>query len=86
MGRVRRQNRLTAPEVLAAAMPAELNLLMFCGSLESLRSEQGRIVEWLEAQVPGRGSELLGPVLQHVGFDVAAWYRRVLTSKEGDLL
>jgi hypothetical protein len=80
VGRVRRQRRLTAPEVLAAAMPAELNMLEFCSTVEGLRFEQGRIVEWLEAQVPGRGTDLIGPVLEHVGFDVAGWYRRVLTS------
>jgi hypothetical protein len=79
MGRVRRARRLTAPEVLASVMPAELNMLEFCGSVEGLRFELGRIRVWLEEQVPGRGSDLLGPVLEHVGFDMAGWYRRVLS-------
>lgn len=83
MGRVRRHRRLTAPEVLAAEMPAELNMLMFCSTVEGLRFEQNRIRDWIEEQVPGRGSELLGPVLAHVGFDQAEWYRRVLTA-QGD--
>ena len=79
MGRVRRHRRLTAPEVLAAEMPAELNMLMFCSTVEGLRFEQNRIRDWIEEQVPGRGSELLGPVLGLVGFDQAEWYRRTLT-------
>ena len=78
MGRVRRHHRLTTPEVLAAAMPAELNKLMFCGTVAGLRQEQNRIVEWLEEQVPGRGQDLLGPVLEHVEFNMAGWYRQAL--------
>lgn len=78
MGRVRRHHRLTTPEVLAAGMPAELNMLMFCGTVAGLRAEQNRIVEWLEEQVPGRGRDLLGPVLEDVGFDMAEWYQAAL--------
>ena len=81
MGRVRRHHRLTTPEVLAAAMPAELNKLMFCGTVAGLRHEQNRIVEWLDGQVPGRGQDLLGPVLEHVGFDMAEWYRHTLSQE-----
>ncbi len=80
MGRVRRARRLTAPEVLAALMPAELNMLEFCGSVEGLRFELGRIRVWLEEQVPGRGSDLLGPVLDHTGFRFGDWYKRILTA------
>ncbi len=83
MGRVRRHRRLNTPEVLAAAMPAELNMLEFCGTVEGLRREQGRVREWLEAQAPGRGYELLQPVLDYAGFDTAGWYRRVLTQPDG---
>jgi len=78
VGRVRRHHRLTTPEVLAALMPAELTMLMFCGTVAGLRAEQIRIVEWLDGQVPGRGRDLLGPVLEHVGFDMAEWYRQAL--------
>jgi hypothetical protein len=79
VGRVRRHRQLSTPEVLAASMPAELNMLMFCSTVEGLRSELGRIRVWLDEQVPGRGHDLLGPVLEHVGFDMADWYRRVLS-------
>lgn len=79
MGRVKRHGRLSAPEVLAAELPAELLMLEFCGTLAGLRAEQGRIRAWLDERVPGRGAELLAPVLTHTGFDVAGWYRRVLT-------
>ncbi len=78
MGRVRRHHRLTTPEVLAALMPAELNMLMFCGTVAGLRAEQNRIVEWLDGQGPGRGQDLLGPVLEHVGFDWADSYCHAL--------
>ena len=84
MGRVRRHRRLTTPEVLAAAMPAELNMLMFCGTVEGLRAEQQRIVEWLDEQCPGRGRDLLPAVLKHVGFDTAEWYRAVLLGQPID--
>ena len=63
-------------------MPAELNMLMFCETVEGLRAEQNRIVEWLEEQVPGRGSALLPAELAHVGFDMACWYRRALLAGE----
>lgn len=79
MGRVRRHRRLTTPEVLAAALPAELNMLEFCESVEGLRYETGRIGDWLEDQFPARGRDLLPAVLTHIGFDYAEWYRRVLT-------
>ena len=78
VGRVRRHRRLTAPEVLAAEMPAELLMLEFCETVEGLRCEMSRIRVWLDEQVPGRGADLLGPVLEYVGFDFAGWYRRVL--------
>ncbi len=80
MGRVRRHRRLTAPEVLAAEMPAELLMLEFCSTVDGLRVEMGRIRVWLDEQVPGRGSALLPAVLAHIGFDMAGWYRRVLTA------
>lgn len=92
MGRVLRHHHLTAltaPEVLAAAMPAESNMLEFCSTVEGLRAEQHRIVEWLDGQVPGRGHDLLPAALAHVGFDIAGWYRRVLVGdkgKEGHLI
>jgi hypothetical protein len=60
-------------------MPAELNMLMFCGTTEGLRAEMGRIRAWIDEQVPGRGNELLGPVPEDVRFDMADWYRRVLS-------
>jgi hypothetical protein len=82
MGRVRRHHGLTTPEVLAAALPAELNMLMFCSTVAGLRTEQNRIVEWLDGQVPGRGRDLLGPVLEYTGFDMACWYRRALLAGE----
>jgi hypothetical protein len=56
-------------------------MLMFCGTVAGLRAEQNRIVEWLDGEVPGRGQDLLGPVLEHVGFDMAEWYRRVLQGR-----
>ena len=71
--------RAATPELLAAAMPAELNLLEFCGTVEGLRAEMGRVRAWIDEQVPGQGTELLPAVLEHVGFDYAGWYRRVLT-------
>lgn len=79
MGRVRRHRTLSTPELLAAGMPAELNMLEFCGSVDGLRLELRRIVDWLEGEVPGRGTDLLPAVLELVGFDLAGWYRRVLT-------
>jgi hypothetical protein len=79
MGKVRRHHRLTTPEVLAAVMPAELNMLMFCSTVEGLRFEQARIGDWLEEQVPGRGRELLPAVLDHTGFVLGDWYRRALS-------
>ena len=78
MGRVRRHRTLSTPELLAAGMPAELNMLEFCGSVDGLRLELRRIVDWLEGEVPGRGADLLPAVLELVGFDLADWYRRVL--------
>jgi hypothetical protein len=60
-------------------MPAELLMLEFCSTVEGLRAEQNRIVKWLNGQVPGRGQDLLGPVLEYTGFDMADWYRRVLS-------
>ncbi len=69
----------TTPELLAASMPAEVNLLEFCGTVEGLKAELGRVRDWIDGQVPGRGDELLALVLEHVGFDCAEWYRRVLT-------
>jgi hypothetical protein len=60
-------------------MPAELNMLMFCSTVEGLRAEMHRIRVWLDEQVPGRGAELMPSVLAHAGFDTAGWYRRVLT-------
>jgi hypothetical protein len=83
MGRVRRYRRFTTPEILAAALPAELNMLEFCSTVEGLRAEMGRIRVWLDEQVPGRGNVLLPAVLAHIGFDMAGWYRRVLTQPEG---
>ncbi len=80
MGRVRRHRTLSAPEVLAAALPAELNMLEFCGTVEGLRSEMHQISRWLDEQVPGRGNVLLPGVLAHIGFDMAEWYRRALLS------
>ncbi len=79
MGRVRRHWTLSTPEVLAAGMPAELNMLEFCSTVEGLRSEMHRISKWLDEQVPGRGSVLLPSVLAYIGFDTANWYRRVLS-------
>ena len=79
MGRVRRHRTLSTPELLAAAMPAELNMLEFCGTVDGLRFELRRIVDWLEDEVPGRGTDLLPAVLELVGFDLADWYRRVLS-------
>jgi hypothetical protein len=81
-GRVRRRGVgvRSLPEVLASALPAELNMLEFCSTVEGLRFEQSRIRDWLELQCPGCGSDLLGPVLEYVGFDVAGWYRRVLSA------
>ena len=73
---------MATPELLAASMPAEINLLEFCGTVAGLRAEQNRIVDWINEQVPGRGNELLGPVLEHVGFDMAEWYRRALLAGE----
>ncbi len=81
MGRVRRHRRLTAPELLVAGMPAELLMLEFCSTVEGLRFEMGRIRDWIETQVPGRGHDLLGPVLEHAGFDMAGWYRFALTQQ-----
>lgn len=78
MGRVRRHRRLTTPEVLAAAMPAELTMLEFCESVEGLRAELHRISVWLDGQVPGRGRDLLPAVLGDIGFDMAGWYHLVL--------
>lgn len=78
MGRVRRHRTLSTPEVLAAAMPAELNMLEFCSTVEGLRCEMHRIGVWLDEQVPGRGSALLPAVLAHIGFDMAGWYRLAL--------
>ena len=78
MGRVRRHRRATTPELLAAALPAELNMLEFCSTVEGLRSEMHQIGVWLDEQVPGRGTALLPAVLAHIGFDMAGWYRRVL--------
>ncbi len=57
---------------------AELLMLEFCSTVEGLRHEQNRIVEWLEEQVPGRGRDLLGPLLEHVEFNMAGWYRQAL--------
>ena len=81
MGRLRRKDgqMATTPELLAASMPAEVNLLEFCGTVEGLKAELGRVRDWIDGQVPGRGDELLALVLEHVGFDCAEWYRRVLT-------
>ena len=82
MGRLRRKSvRVATPELLAAEMPAELNMLMFCGTVAGLRAEQNRIVDWINEQVPGRGNELLGLVLEHVGFDMAEWYRHTLSQE-----
>ena len=81
MGRVRRHHRLTTPEVSAAVMPAELLMLEFCSTVEGLRHEQNRIVEWLDGQVPGRGRELLPAVLEHTGFVLGDWYRRALSHR-----
>jgi len=81
IGRVRRHHRLTTPEVLAAVIPAELNMLMFCSTVEGLRFEQARIGDWLEEQVPGRGRDLLVPVLEHTGFLLGDWYRRALSCR-----
>jgi hypothetical protein len=81
VGRVkRRHGQLSTPEVLAAAMPAELLMLEFCSTVEGLRFELGRIKVWLDEQVPGRGSALLPGVLAHIGFEMAVWYRWVLSS------
>ncbi len=82
MGQVRRKGLdvRSLPEVLASALPAELLMLEFCGSVEGLRFERSRIRDWLELQCPGCGSDLLGPVLEHVGFDMSGWYRRVLSA------
>ena len=74
--------RAATPELLAAAMPAELNLLEFCGTTEGLQAEMGRIRAWIDEQAPGKGADLLGLVLEHVGFDYAEWYRRVLTQPD----
>jgi hypothetical protein len=63
-------------------MPAELLMLEFCSTVEGLRAELHRIRVWLDEQVPGRGHDLLGPVLEHVGFDMAGWYRRVLACSD----
>ena len=80
MGRLRRKAvRVATPELLAASMPAELNLLEFCGTTEGLRAEMGRVRAWIDEQAPGQGAELLPAVLEHVGFNYADWYRRVLT-------
>lgn len=54
-------------------------MLEFCTTVEGLRAELHRISVWLDEQVPGRSADLLGPVLEHVGFDMADWYRRVLS-------
>ena len=83
VGRLRRKSvRVATPELLAASMPAEVNLLEFCGTVEGLKAEMGRIRVWIDEQVPGRGNDLLGPVLDHVGFDMAEWYRRALLAGE----
>ncbi len=79
MGRVRRHRTLSTPELLAAAMPAELLMLEFCGTVDGLRVELRRIVDWLEGEVPGRGTDLLPAVLEHVGFELSDFYRRVLS-------
>jgi hypothetical protein len=79
VGRVKRHRRLSAPEVLAANMPAELNMLEFCSTVEGLRFEQVRIGDWLEQTAPHGGRDLLPAVLQLVGFETAEWYRRVLS-------
>ncbi len=78
VGRVRRHGRLTTPEVLAAEMPAELNLLEFCGTVEGLRAEFRKISVWIDEQVPGRGDDLLLPLLRYIGFDFGEWYRKAL--------
>lgn len=85
VGRVRRKGVevRSLPEVLAAELPVELNMLDFCFTLEGLRVEKARIRVWLDDQVPGFGAGLLEPVLAAVGFDTAGWYRRVLTQSEG---
>jgi len=62
-------------------MPAELNMLMFCGTVAGLRVELRRVVEWLEGEVPGRGTDLLPAVLELVGFDLAGWYRQALAQE-----
>ena len=84
MGRLRRKSvRVATPELLATSMPAEVNLLEFCGTTEGLKAEMERIRAWIDEQAPGRGDDLLAPVLEHVGFDYAEWYRRVLTQPDG---
>ena len=54
VGRVKRYRQLTAPEVLAAPMSAELLMLEFCGTFEGLHSEFDRIAGWLNEQIPVR--------------------------------
>jgi len=79
VGRLHRKSvRVATPELLAASMPPEVNLLEFCGTTEGLRAEMGRIRAWIDEQVPGQGAELLPAVLEHVGFDLAGWYRQAL--------
>lgn len=81
MGRLRRKGvRAFTPEVLAAEMPAEVNLLEFCGTVDGLKAEMGRVRDWIDGVVPGGGDALLMPVLEGVGFDLADWYRRVLSA------
>ncbi len=76
MGQIRRQGKevRSLPEVLAAELPVELNMLEFTSTTEGLRAELERVRSWLDSRVPGGGADLLGPVLDAVGFDVGRWY------------
>lgn len=63
---------------LAARLPDELTAMRGFNSSDDIRARWTEIARWLDAQVPGQGEQLVGPVLAACGLSIAHFYAAAL--------
>jgi hypothetical protein len=81
VGSVKRhsRNRPNTPETLAARLPEDLKSF---GLRTDMPARTAEIAEWINAQTPGMGADLVQPVMVEVGLTYLFSLRDQLTAVE----
>jgi hypothetical protein len=65
----------TAPEALAARLPADLGSMEGIWEPDDYRAHRRRVADWINTQIPGRGDELASPTMVAAGMSVEVFFR-----------